>query len=376
MTTGLQIQSTLTDSGVLNVALAEVAVPAPAAHEVVVKVEASPINPSDLGVLFGPADLHAATTSGTGASTVLSAPVVPGLMKRFAGRVGQPLTVGNEGAGVVVAAGSSDEAQALLGKTVGLFGGALYAQYRAVPAGLCMPLPEGVSAQEGASCVVNPLTSLGMVETMKLEGHKALVHTAAASNLGQMLNKICQADGIELVNIVRKAEQAELLKGLGAKYVVNSSDQSFMADLTDALHATGATLAFDATGGGGLADHILAAMEAAQLRTPQEYSIYGTSTHKQVYLYGSLDVSPTTLTRSYGMAWGVGGWLLPLFMARVGTDKIRELQARVARELKTTFASHYTQELSLEEMLNADTAQRYNLKSTGEKYLLCPQRGL
>ncbi|WP_439135581.1 zinc-binding dehydrogenase [Pseudomaricurvus sp.] len=376
MSTAFQIQSTLTENGTLEVALEDVGIPTPADHEVVVRVEASPINPSDLGVLFGPADISEAETRGTGTDTVLSAPVAPALMKRFKARVGQALTVGNEGAGVVVAAGKSDEAQALMGKTVGLFGGAMYAQYRAIPAMMCLPLAEGTTAKEGASCFVNPLTSLGMVETMKMEGHKALVHTAAASNLGQMLNKICMADGVDLVNIVRKQEQVDILKALGAKYICNSSDESFMADLTDALHETGATIAFDATGGGRLADQILTAMELAAQRTPSEYSIYGSTTHKQVYLYGGLDVSPTTLSRGYGMAWGVGGWLLPLFLAKIGMEKGNELRGRVARELKTTFASHYTQEVSLAEMLQADIAKQYNLKTTGEKYLLCPQKGL
>ncbi len=284
--------------------------------------------------------------------------------------------MGNEGAGVVVEAGSNAEAQALIGKTVAVFGGAMYAQYRTAPAAMCLPLLEGTTAREGASCFVNPLTSLGMVETMKMEGHKALVHTAAASNLGQMLNKICIADGVDLVNIVRKQEQADLLKSLGAKYICNSSDDSFMADLTDALFETGATIAFDATGGGQLADQILTAMEMAAARTPAAYSIYGSTTHKQVYLYGGLDLSPTTLNRGYGMAWGVGGWLLPLFLAKVGAEKGNELRMRVATELKTTFASHYTQELSLEEAVNADMARKYNLKTTGEKYLLCPNKGL
>lgn len=376
METGLQMRSTLEESGVLKVALSNVEVKEPADHEVVVRVEASPINPSDLGVVFGPADLGSATTEGEGADSVLSAPVFPQFMPRFKARVGQALSVGNEGAGVVVAAGKSPEAQALMGKTVGLFGGGCYAQYRTVPAMMCLPVQDGTTPKEAASCFVNPLTSLGMVETMRMEGHSALVHTAAASNLGQMLNKICQADGVGLVNIVRKKEQAELLKSLGAKYVCNSSDDDFMAQLTDAIHETGATLAFDATGGGELASQILTAMEQAAARTPSEYSIYGSTTHKQVYLYGSLDMSPTTLNRAYGMAWGVGGWLLPNFLAKVGMEKTVELQTRVATELKTTFASHYTQELSFAEMLNADMARKYNAKTTGEKYLLCPQKDL
>jgi len=376
METGLQMQSTLDESGTLTLTLANLEVKAPADHEVIVRVEATPINPSDLGVVFGPADISAATTTGSGSNTVLSAPVHPQFMPRFKARVGQALPVGNEGAGVVVAAGKSAEAQALIGKTVGVLGGGMYSQYRTVPAMMCLPLQEGTTAKEGASCFVNPLTSLGMVETMRMEGHKALVHTAAASNLGQMLNKICIADGVELVNIVRKQEQVDILKALGAKYICNSSDESFMADLTDAIHATGATLAFDATGGGELASQILTAMEQAAARTPSEYSIYGSTTHKQVYLYGGLDLSPTKLNRAYGMAWGVGGWLLPLFLAKVGMEKAGELRTRVASELKTTFASHYTQELSFEEMMTADVAKQYNAKVTGEKYLLCPQKDL
>ncbi|GAB3099545.1 zinc-binding dehydrogenase [Aestuariicella hydrocarbonica] len=376
MPSALQIQSTLLENGTLQVALADVGIPTPEANEVVVKIEAVPINPSDLGTLFGPADISQAESRGEGAATVLSAPFPAELMERFEGRVGQALTIGNEGAGVVVAAGSSDEAQALLGKTVALFGGSIFAQYRAVPVAMCLPLSEGTSAKEGASSFVNPLTSLAMVETMKMEGHKALVHTAAASNLGQMLNKICLADGIELVNIVRKQEQVDILKALGAKYICNSSSDTFMADLTDALHETGATIAFDATGGGQLADQILTAMEAAAARTPAPYSMYGTDVFKQVYLYGNLDLTPTILTRAYGRAWSLTGWLLTYFLAKIGPDKWNEMCGRVARELKTTFASQYTQEVSLVEMLDADIARQYNQKTTGEKYLLCPQKGL
>ncbi|QJB69490.1 zinc-binding dehydrogenase [Parasphingorhabdus halotolerans] len=376
MTTGLQMQSTLHENGTLELALAKVDFPAPAEGEVLVRMEASPINPSDHGVMFGPADVGKATSSGDGADRVLSAPVAPAHMARFKARVGQALTVGNEGAGVVVEAGSSDAAQALVGKTVAILGGGMYAQYRVVPAMMCLPLPDDATAKDGASCFVNPLTALAMVETMKMEGHTALVHTAAASNLGQMLNKICIADGVDLVNIVRKQEQADILKGIGAKYICDSSSDSFMADLTDALHETGATIAFDAIGGGDTASNILTAMEQAAARTPSQYSIYGSTHHKQVYLYGSLDFSPTTLNRAYGMAWGVGGFLLPNFLAKVGQDKGNEMRARVARELKTTFASSYTQELSLAEALDSDMARQYNAKTTGEKYLMCPQKGV
>jgi len=239
-----------------------------------------------------------------------------------------------------------------------------------------MPLLPKHTAKDGASCFVNPLTALSMVETMRLEDHTALVHTAAASNLGQMLNLICQADGVELVNIVRRDEQAAILRELGAKHICNSSSDTFMADLTDAIHATGATLAFDATGGGKLASDILSAMEAAAARTPGAYSIYGSIKHKQVYLYGGLDTSTTVLNRGYGMAWGVGGWLLPNFLAKVGPDVGNRLRMRVLTELKTTFASHYTDELSLSEALQVENVARYEAKKTGEKYLICPQKGL
>ncbi|MEO9469991.1 zinc-binding dehydrogenase [Parasphingorhabdus sp.] len=376
MATALQMQSTLLENGTLELALANVEMPVPGENEVLVRVEASPINPSDLGVMFGPADVNAATSTGSGADTVLSAPVAPQHMPRFAARVGQALTVGNEGAGVVVDAGPGEAAQALMGKTVAILGGGMYGQYRTIPAMMCLPLPDDATAKDGASCFVNPLTALAMVETMRMEDHKALVHTAAASNLGQMLNRICMADGVDLVNIVRKQEQVDILKAMGAKYICNSSDDNFMADLTDALHETGATIAFDATGGGDLASKILTGMEQAAARTPSQYSIYGSTTHKQVYLYGSLDMSATTLNRAYGMAWGVGGFLLPNFLAKVGMEKGNEMRGRVARELKTTFASNYTQELSLTEALDADTAKQYNLKTTGEKYLMCPQKDL
>jgi len=248
----------------------------------------------------------------------------------------------------------------------------MYGGYRAVPAMTALPLPETASARDGASCFVNPLTALCFIETMRGEGHTAIVHTAAASNLGQMLNRICQADGVDIVNIVRKSEQVEILKSLGAKYIVNSSDDDFQMQLTDAIHATGATLGFDAIGGGDMASKILLAMEAAAARTPGAYSIYGSVAHKQVYLYGSLDFTPTVLNRAYGMAWGVGGWLLPNFLAKAGMDVAVRLRKRVADELHTTFASHYTDEISLSEALDADVVRRYNAKKTGEKFLINP----
>ncbi len=369
-----QMLSTVNSNGELRLALAQVDMPTPGPDEVVIKIEATPINPSDLGVMFGWSTTTDASTSGSGKDSVLTAPVSPQGMQIMKARIDQSLPVGNEGAGTVVAAGDSELATSLMGKVVAVMGGGMYAEYRCVKANMCLPLLPGNTAKDGASSFINPLTSLAMLETMRMEGHTALVHTAAASNLGQMLNRICIADGVELVNIVRKEEQAEILRGLGAKYIVNSSSEDFMSELTNAIHATGATLAFDATGGGTLASNILSAMEAAAARTPGAYSIYGSIKHKQVYLYGGLNTSETTLTRGYGMAWGVGGWLLPSFMARVGMKVVMGLQARVAKELTTTFASHYTNEVSLEEALQAETVGNYIAKATGEKFVICPQK--
>ena len=374
VSTYLQMFSTLTAEGELRLELKEQPMPIPGENEVLIRIEATPINPSDHGVMFGWASMASAISSGSGADTVLSAPVSEQGMAVMKARIGQSLAVGNEGAGTVVATGTSELAKSLDGKVVAAMGGGMYGQYRCVDASVCLPLLEGHTAKDGASSFVNPLTALCMVETMNLEGHTALVHTAAASNLGQMLNRICLDGGVDLVNIVRKDEQETLLREMGAKYVVNSSKDTFMADLTDAIHATGATLAFDATGGGTLASTILSAMEAAAARTPGAYSIYGSVKHKQVYLYGGLDTSPTTLNRGYGMAWGVGGWLLPNFLARVGQEVATRLRTRVATEMKTTFASHYTNEISLAEALDADIVAQYNSKSTGKKFLVCPQK--
>ena len=372
-TTYLQMLSTISKEGQLRMELVEKPMPTPAADQVIIKIEATPINPSDHGVMFGWTDMSGCSSSGSGKDMVLCAPVSKYGMGIMKARIDQSLPVGNEGAGTVVAAGENKAAQALMGKTVAALSGQMYAQYVCLPAASCLPLMPGNSAKDGASSFVNPLTALSFLETMRMEDHSAIVHTAAASNLGQMLNKICQADGVDLVNIVRRQEQVDILKNLGAKYIVNSSDESYMADLTDTIHATGATLGFDATGGGKLASDILTAMEAAAARTPGAYSIYGSIKHKQVYLYGGLDTSPTTLSRGYGMAWGVGGWLLPNFLAKAGMEVGNRLRMRVAKELTTTLASHYTQEISLADALDADTVKRYNAKTTGEKFLICPQ---
>jgi NADPH:quinone reductase-like Zn-dependent oxidoreductase len=372
--TALELRSLIKKSGELELSLAQVAIPEPGAEEVLVRVEASPINPSDLGLLVGAADMSTARTSGSGDATIVTAKVPAAGMRAMGGRLDESMPVGNEGAGVVVKAGASEAAQALMGRMVAMIGGAMYAQYRIMRAKDCLALPKGTTAAEGASCFVNPLTALGMTETMRREGHKALVHTAAASNLGQMLNKICLKDGIALVNIVRNAEQAEILRGIGAKYVVDSSAATFMDDLTNALVETGATLAFDAIGGGKLAGQILTCMEIAANKTAKVYSRYGSSVHKQVYIYGGLDMQPTELNRAFGMAWGVGGWLLFPFLQKIGPADGAKLRQRVASELKTTFASHYTQVVSLQEALQLQNISAYSKRATGEKFLINPNK--
>lgn len=372
--TGLQLRSLIKTSGELEISLVEVPTPEPADDEVVVRIEATPINPSDLGLLVGAADMSTAKASGTTEAPIITAKVPDGAMRAMGARLDQSLPVGNEGAGVVVKTGSSDAAKALMGKTVAMIGGAMYAQYRTLKARDCQPLPEGTTAAEGASWFVNPLTALGMTETMRREGHKALVHTAAASNLGQMLNKICIKDGIGLVNIVRSKEQAEILKKIGAKYVVDSSVPEFLDDLTNALVETGATIAFDAIGGGKLAGDILNCMEIAINKTAKEYSRYGSSVHKQVYVYGALDIRPIELPRGFGMAWGVGGWLLTPFLQKIGPADIGRLRQRVVSELKTTFASHYTKVVSLQEALDPANIAVYAKRATGEKFLINPNK--
>ena len=373
--TGLQLRSLIKKSGELEISLANVPTPEPGPDEVVVRVEASPINPSDLGLLVGAADMTTAKASGTKESPVITAKVSEAGMKAMAGRLDESMPVGNEGAGVVIKTGSSDAAKALMGKTVAMIGGAMYAQYRCLKVNECLPLPAGATPAEGASCFVNPLTALGMTETMRREGHKALVHTAAASNLGQMLNKICIKDGIGLVNIVRSKEQADILRKIGAKHVVDSTAATFMDDLTNALVETGATLAFDAIGGGKLAGQILTCMESAVNKTAKVYSRYGSNVHKQVYIYGGLDTRPTELNRAFGMAWGIGGWLLFPFLMKIGAAEGAKLRQRVVDELKTTFASHYTQVVSLQEALQLSHIAVYGKRATGEKYLINPNKG-
>ncbi|WP_315798405.1 zinc-binding dehydrogenase [Bradyrhizobium sp. SZCCHNRI3043] len=372
---GLQLRTLIKRSGELELSLVDVPTPEPGPDEVVVRIEAAPINPSDLGLLVGAADLSTLQASGTKDRPVITAKVPEAGMRAMAGRLDESLAVGNEGAGVVVKTGSSDAAKALMGRTVAAIGGAMYSQYRCLKVSECLPLPAGTTPAEGASCFVNPLTSLGMTETMRREGHTALVHTAAASNLGQMLNKICLKDGIALVNIVRSAAQAELLRGIGAKYIVDSTAPTFMDDLIAALVETGATIAFDAIGGGKLAGQILNAMEAAINKSGKHpYSRYGSNVHKQVYIYGSLDTRPTEITRGFGMTWSVGGWLLFPFLMKIGKADTERLRQRVVDELKTTFASHYTKVVSLPEALDPANLAVYAKRATGEKFLIDPSK--
>ncbi|PVX29659.1 zinc-binding dehydrogenase [Sphingomonas pokkalii] len=372
--TGRELRSTLNEDGTLRLSLEQVTHGDPAPDAVVVQVEAAPINPSDLGLLLGPAQIDTLREEGTADAPVLVFDVPQGRLASMKARLGQSLPVGNEGAGTVVAAGS--EAQGLLGKRVGMAGGAMFADYRTLKAREVVPLPEGASAADGAALFVNPMTALGFVETARREGHKAIVHTAAASNLGQMLQKLCRADGIPLVNIVRSEEQAAILRGIGATHVLNSKDEDFRARLVDAVAETGATIAFDAIGGGALGSDILQAMEAAAVRAMTDYSRYGSDQFKQLYIYGALDLAPTTLNRlAFGFQWSVSGWLLMPFLQRAGGEVVGAMRRRVLGELTTTFASRYTRAIGLAEALNPEVLRAYERKATGEKFLIEPGKG-
>ncbi len=370
--TNLMMLTTANADATLDLSLAPVPLEAPRDHEVVVKVLAAPINPSDLGLLIGGADPSTARATVRDGQPFLTMDIPPPAMRAMAGRIGDALPLGNEGSGVVIAAGASPEAQALMGKTVALLGGALFAEYRTLPAGMCMEMPEGTSANDAASCFVNPLTAQAFIEVMKRDGYKGLVHTAAASNLGQMLVKLCKADGIPLVNIVRKPEQVALLKSIGATHIIDSSADDFNERLVEAIIETGAMLGFDAIGGGKLSGQILAAMEVAAVSRMNVFSRYGSEEMKQVYIYGMLDFAPTTLSRNYGFSWGLGGFLLTPFMAQAGPETMMRLRKRIADELTTTFASHYSHKISLQQALDPATLQAYNAKRTGEKYLIKP----
>ena len=373
MMTSKQLFTLISSEGKLNIFLKDVDIPAPKPHEVIVRIEAAPINPSDMWPMFGPANLEDAQLSGD--KKTLSAPVHPGLLPHIKSRLDQELPIGNEGAGTVFAAGDSEAAQSLMGKTVAILSGAAYAQYCCVPAQSCIVHNEGTSASDAASSFVNPLTALGMVETMRTEGHSALVHTAAASSLGQMLNKVCLAQDVPLVNIVRNQQQVEILNKIGAKTICDSTSETFKADLYKAIDETAATLAFDAIGGGDLVSDILSAMEKSGSKDAVGFNTYGSESNKQAYIYGGLDFSPTTLNRTYGMTWAIGGWLLMRFLGKLKPQQIGQLQKQVADEIKTTFASEFTDELSFEQAMTPETILQYNAKKTGEKYLINPNKG-
>lgn len=368
-----QLVSTISDDNKLTLSLKEIEIPQPGADEVVVRMEAMPLNPSDFGVMFSAADMSTAVQSGTDDSPIITADVPAKVMPALKTRVNKDTPVGNEGAGTVIAAGSSEAAQALMGKMVAVIGGGTYRQYHCVNVRSCIEMQDGTTATEAASSFVNPLTSLAMVETMRAEGHKAIIHAAAASSLGQMLNRICMADGIDLINIVRKEEQEKLLRDMGAKYVVNSSSDTFIADLTAAIVETGATISFDPIGGGQLTSDILNCMEAAITRDVEEYSVYGSTTFKQAYIYGALNRGPITLNRNFGFSWGVNGFLLFNVLGKLGAETVQSMRKRVAEEITTTFASHYTHEVTLEEALQLESIKAYGKQATGEKYLITPQ---
>lgn len=372
MQSSKQLFTLITSDGQLRMSVNDINLPSPKPHEVIVRIEASPINPSDMWPMFGPANLAEATFNKD--KMQLSAPIYPGMLARVSPRLDQTLPIGNEGAGTVVTAGDSPEAQALMGKTVGILSGATYAEYACVPIQACIVHHQETSAKQAASSFVNPLTALGMVETMRMEGHSALVHTAAASSLGQMLNRICLEQDIPLVNIVRNQTQGDILKKIGAKIICDSSDKDFKQHLLQAIDETGATLAFDAIGGGELVSDILTAMERVGSKGAKGFNTYGSAANKQVYIYGGLDFSPTILNRAYGMTWGIGGWLLMRFLAKLSTERVAQLHKQVADEIHTTFASSFSEELSFEQALTPSIIEKYNAKKTGAKYLINPQK--
>jgi NADPH2:quinone reductase len=367
-----QLFSTVTEDGRLVLSVEPLDVPEPAADEVIVEMKAAPINPSDLGLLLAPADMSTARAEVVDGHPALVADVRPEMKRMVEARVGRKLSAGNEGAGVVVAAGASDAARGLLGKTVTIVGGMMYRTHRVMKAREALPLPEGAAAAEGASLFVNPMTAQAFLETMRSEGHSAIVHTAAASNLGQMLAKLCAKEDVPLVAVVRKDAQRAILADLGVTHVVDSSKETFMRDLIEACAATGATLAFDAIGGGKMANSILIAMEQALLSGGQDGGVYGSPVHKQVYIYGRLDFGPTQLTSSYGMAWGVGGWLVTPRLQQAGLERTIAMRRYAIEERNGIFASHYSKTIGLDGMIEPETAKAYQRKATGEKVLVDP----
>ena len=364
MTAGKQLFSTLAD-GKLTVEVVETQFPEPTGNQVLVQMEAAPINPSDLAILTSSADLANAEYSAGKFVADMPEP----FFSAQKGRHGQRLPVGNEGAGVVVAAG--EQAQGLVGQRVACVPGNAYSQYCIADAGMCLPLGD-ISSADGASAFVNPMTALGFVETARMENQGAILHLAAASNLGQMLVKICKEDGLPLVNIVRKQEQVDLLKGLGAEHVVNSSAGDFMDQLRGAIDATDAYCGFDPIGGGSNVDACFKAMEQVAAGKMSEFSRYGSTQQKKMYIYGRLDLGPTMLTPAYGFGWTLSGWLLTPFLQVAGLETMMRMRQRVLDGMTTTFASAYKAKVNLEEMLTREAVMDYRQMKTGEKYLVTP----
>lgn len=368
----LQLRSVITPDGQVVLSLVKEPIPALKPEEVLVRVEATPVNPSDMGLMLGAADLSQAWTADGAHGPELGAPVPAASLQAMRSRRGASTPVGLEGAGTVVAAGSSRAAQSLMGRTVAAMAGGMYARYRCIAAAECLVLAEGTTAAQAASSFVNPLTALGMVETARSEGHTAIVQTAAASNLGQILLRVCLADDIPLVNVVRSEQQVELLRKQGARFVCNSSADDFKEQLTDAIAATGATIVLDPIGGrsGG---QILSCMEAAIARRPgQAASRYGSDILKQLYVYGTLDPRPVEIPRDIGTAWAAGGWLLLRYLKVAPRQTLDRLKARVAAEITTTFASRYTRSVSLTEFISPEVLGICARPATGKKFLIQP----
>lgn len=364
--TGKQLTTQLDADGTLTLQLNDKTWEAPKAGQVLIKVEATPINPSDLGLLFASADTdNAVYTPGK-----IVAKMPDNATRAMKARHGIPMPAGNEAAGIVVAAGEG--AEHLLGKRIACVPGTAYATYALADTQMAFAVDDSVTAEQAASSFVNPMTALGFVETMKTEGFTGIVHAAAASNLGQMLVKICQEDNVPLVNVVRSDAQVKLLKDLGATHVLNMTDADYMPKLIDAIAETKAMIGFDPIGGGTVASQFLSAMEAAASRGAA-FSRYGSSEAKKVCIYGALDLGPTILNRAFGLTWDLSGWLLTPFMMKAGPEVVGRMRARVMKDLTTTFASHYKAHVTLEGMLTKEAVSEYNARRTGEKYLVTPQ---
>jgi NADPH:quinone reductase len=366
----LEMRSTITREGILDLRLVEATIDDPAPDEVVVRMEAAPINPTDIGLMFGPADLASVEGGEADGLPRLTARVPAAALSFLALRVDQPLAVGVEGAGTVIRAGA--RMGHLEDKKVAILGDGCFAQFRRARGVDCLVLPDGVTAAEGASALVNPLTVLGIVETLRRHGERAMVHTAAASNLGRMLVRLAAEDGIALVNVVRRPEQVAALQALGAEHVLDSSAPDFKDRLTDVVAQTGATTAFDAVGG-KLTGRILLAMETAARRSASAYSRYGTSALKRVYVYGTLDPSPLEIWRGIGLTWSVSGWLLFDFLRESDATALARLHERVRSGLRTVFASESAAPISLADALRPEIVADYVRQRTGPKVLIDPR---